>query len=900
MGLDPLEFSDCLTDSPIFRTKLHEHEKELERTSKSIKTLINDGKDLLSASKHLAKAQKQFSNSLMDFNFECIGQQQTDDERLISGALKEFGSLMSRIEDERERMLEKANEQFIKPLEHFRKQHIVQAKEGKKAFDKQTQKFCASLDRYLSLKTKVPDSQLQENDAQLELERRGFYEQSMKYVLQLQEVQERKKFEFVEILLVFMYSLLTFYHEGHETAADSKPYLATLQHTLQKTRNNFETTREQAESLMLKMLDCRGNLISSSYQNYAWPDLINQTAEKPQSLSLTSMVRPMDQTGSLRGTWTRQGYLYLMEKKALANSWTKYWCCYNKDTKKFYMLPFNQATGKMMPNGETVTLQSCTRRASDSIDRRFCIDLSVMEKTSVLTFQALSEEDRKLWMDVMDGKEPIYNKPHSTTEDSSLDEVGFNFIKRCLCAIENRGLDDQGLYRVVGVSSKVNKLITLGLDRKKADKLDLNDPTQYETKTITSAVKHYLRTLPEPLMTFKLHADFISAAKRESQNLRLLDIHTLVHKLPEANFEMLDLIIAHLRRVSRNADKNLMTVANLGVCFGPTLMRPEEETVAAIMDIKFCNIVIEILVEHYDMIFKQAPEDAELRTNLSKNQSQEQNANRRIKSMAPGPPVNHMSKPTHVTATAQSVPQSPRQYANISSGLPYSQQQQQPPPPNRGKYRPVDVYNPTTGSFETQTNNSISGSSESLNSNQSNHVNSSPALNQYDPSRRGYPVRGPGTGPVYSNINVSELGHKCPVEKIEFENTKLNANRLILSTSDVPTFGSIKKRTSNDHSTNVMSTSMQGTPTSGRTSVSMTGSVSGSLGGGSTNSNNSQSKRRNVRTLYHCEAENSSELSFEPNEIIKNVRPSKEPGWLEGSLNGKVGLIPENYVEFID
>lgn len=76
---------------------------------------------------------------------------------------------------------------------------------------------------------------------------------------------------------------------------------------------------------------------------------------------------------------------------------------------------------------------------------------------------------------------------------ASLDEIGFNFIKRCISAIENRGLDDQGLYRVVGVNSKVNKLIALGLDRKKADKLDLNDPTQYETKTITSAVKHYLR-----------------------------------------------------------------------------------------------------------------------------------------------------------------------------------------------------------------------------------------------------------------------------------------------------------------------------------------------------------------------------------------------------------------------
>lgn len=34
------------------------------------------------------------------------------------------------------------------------------------------------------------------------MQRRGFYEQSMKYVLQLQEVQERKKFEFVEIVSI--------------------------------------------------------------------------------------------------------------------------------------------------------------------------------------------------------------------------------------------------------------------------------------------------------------------------------------------------------------------------------------------------------------------------------------------------------------------------------------------------------------------------------------------------------------------------------------------------------------------------------------------------------------------------------------------------------------------------
>lgn len=51
-----------------------------------------------------------------------------------------------------------------------------------------------------------------------------------------------------------------------------------------------------------------------------------------------------------------------------------------------------------------------------------------------------------------------------------------------------------------------------------------------------------------------------------------------------------------------------MTVGNLSVCFGPTLLRPEEETVASIMDLKFYNVVVEILIENYETIFKSKPE----------------------------------------------------------------------------------------------------------------------------------------------------------------------------------------------------------------------------------------------------------------------------------------------------
>ena len=41
MGLLPLEFSDCLLDSPYYRENLRAHEKQLEQTSGSIKVKIN-------------------------------------------------------------------------------------------------------------------------------------------------------------------------------------------------------------------------------------------------------------------------------------------------------------------------------------------------------------------------------------------------------------------------------------------------------------------------------------------------------------------------------------------------------------------------------------------------------------------------------------------------------------------------------------------------------------------------------------------------------------------------------------------------------------------------------------------------------------------------------------------
>lgn len=107
--------------------------------------------------------------------------------------------------------------------------------------------------------------------------------------------------------------------------------------------------------------------------------------------------------------------------------------------------------------------------------------------------------------------------PNSKHEEYELDDLGFAFVRKCISVIEARGLEDQGLYRVGGANSKVMKLMRMALDRRKLSSdgeimLDINNHNEWEIRTVTSALKQYFRNLPEPLMTFRLHDAFISAA----------------------------------------------------------------------------------------------------------------------------------------------------------------------------------------------------------------------------------------------------------------------------------------------------------------------------------------------------------------------------------------------------
>ncbi|XP_077164512.1 oligophrenin-1 isoform X2 [Paroedura picta] len=567
----PLEFRACYLDSPDFRERLKRHEHELERTGRFLKDVIRDGNALIGALKVYSLAVQKFSQTLQSFQFDFIGDTLTDDEINIAESFKEFAELLQEVELERSMMVQNASDLLIKPLENFRKEQIGLTKERKKKFEKDGEKFYSMLDRHLNLSSKKKEAQLQESDLQLDKEQHVFFESSLEYVYQIQEVQESKKFCIVEPVLAFLHSLFTYNNLTVELTQDFLPYKQQLQLSLQNTRNHFISTREELEDLKKRMKEA-----------------------------------PL--TCRLPGQPTIEGYLYTQEKWALGVSWVKYYCQYEKEHRTLRMTPMEQKPGSKQGSLQFV-LKSCVRRKTDSIDKRFCFDIETLERPGAITLQAPSEANRRLWMEAMDGKEPIYHSPITKQEEMELNEVGFRFVRKCINVVETKGVTSEGVYRTVGSNIQVQKLLNAFFDPKCPGDMDLQS-SDWDIKTITSSLKFYLRNLSEPVMTYKLHKELVSAAKSEILDYRLGAIHALVYKLPDINREMLELLIRHLVHVCAHSRENLMTPSNMAVVFGPTLMRAQEDTVAAMMNIKFQNIVVEILVEHFDKIYAGPPEDS--------------------------------------------------------------------------------------------------------------------------------------------------------------------------------------------------------------------------------------------------------------------------------------------------
>lgn len=175
-------------------------------------------------------------------------------------------------------------------------------------------------------------------------------------------------------------------------------------------------------------------------------------------------------------------------------------------------------------------------------------------------------------------------------------------VEKCIEAVDERGLEVEGIYRRSGMAAEARQLVQaydVGMQP------DLMDTEIYQDIcSITSVLKQYLRSLPEPLIPYDLYAEFMEAISLPQNDAKIQTFKDLMDRMPVAHYATLKVLLEHLNRVTQKDKINLMNAKNLSVVFGPTLMRNPDPS-REIMDMTFKNLTIEFFIVHTSELFAQ-------------------------------------------------------------------------------------------------------------------------------------------------------------------------------------------------------------------------------------------------------------------------------------------------------
>ncbi|KAM6233459.1 rac GTPase-activating protein 1 [Porphyrio hochstetteri] len=169
-----------------------------------------------------------------------------------------------------------------------------------------------------------------------------------------------------------------------------------------------------------------------------------------------------------------------------------------------------------------------------------------------------------------------------------------SIVVHCVNEIEQRGLNETGLYRVSGCDKTVRELKEKFLRAKSIPVLSKVD----DIHAICGLLKDFLRSLKEPLLTFQLNKTFMEAAEILDEDNSIAAMYQAVGELPQANRDTLAFLMIHLQRVAQSPDTK-MDITNLAKVFGPTIVAhavPDPDPVTLLQDTKRQPKVVERLL----------------------------------------------------------------------------------------------------------------------------------------------------------------------------------------------------------------------------------------------------------------------------------------------------------------
>ncbi|KAF2077304.1 hypothetical protein CYY_001370 [Polysphondylium violaceum] len=173
-------------------------------------------------------------------------------------------------------------------------------------------------------------------------------------------------------------------------------------------------------------------------------------------------------------------------------------------------------------------------------------------------------------------------------------------------------LETEGLFRVSGSKKDISLL------KFRVEDGDLDFSTELNPYSICGLISTFFKELPEPLIPLDCYQEAIDSTKIDNREKRIQALKTLVLDLPPANLCILRRFLHFLLSIEKKKDINKMNSDNLGIIFGPTLLKDPEfaDITTSLGNLKYQSLVIKYMLDHYGDIFQNSVVDKAYRKSI--------------------------------------------------------------------------------------------------------------------------------------------------------------------------------------------------------------------------------------------------------------------------------------------
>lgn len=353
-----VDFEDCIKDSPRFRANIDEVETEVVEIEAKLDKLVKLCSGMIEAGKAYVSANKLFVSGIRDLSQQC------KKDEMISECLEKCGESLQEIINYHMILFDQAQRSIKQQLHNFIKDDVRKFKETKKHFDRVREDMEIAQVKNAQAPRNKPH-EVEEATSTLSITRKCFRHLALDYVLQINVLQAKKKFEILDAMLSFMNAQYSLFQQGYNLLDEIDPYMKKLAAELDQLV--IESAMEKREMEHKHATIQQRTLM----QDFSYDDSkVEFNVDAPNGVVM-------------------EGYLFKRASNAF-KTWNRRW---------FSIQNSQLVYQKKLKDSLTVVVEDlrlCSVKPCEDIERRFCFEVVSPFKSCML--QAESEKLRQAWI----------------------------------------------------------------------------------------------------------------------------------------------------------------------------------------------------------------------------------------------------------------------------------------------------------------------------------------------------------------------------------------------------------------------------------------------------------------------------------------------------------------------